>query len=261
MHMDALIFDTHAHYDDEQFDADRDALLSDLPGQGVDAVVNVSASLESLDRTVALTEWYDRVYGAIGIHPDEVDLTEGDIDRMKALCRHEKIVAVGEIGLDYHWDTYPHDVQKKWFAAQLEMARELDMPVIIHSRDAAADTLDMMKSESAGGLGGVLHCFSYSVEMAREYLNMGYYLGIGGVSTFSNAKKLKDVIAYAPIERLVLETDCPYLAPVPYRGKRNRSSYLTYVAEAVAGIKGMTAEEVIVRTNANARRLYRLAGG
>ena len=171
------------------------------------------------------------------------------------------MVAIGEIGLDYYWNEPEPEVQKHWFVRQLELAREVGLPIVVHSRDAAKDTLDIIKAERAGELGGVIHCFSYSLEMAKEYLDMGFYLGIGGVLTFQNAKKLKEVVAYMPLERIVLETDCPYLSPVPFRGKRNSSLNLPYVVEAVSQIKGVPPEEVIRQTTLNARRMYRLAEG
>ena len=176
---------------------------------------------------------------------------------MKEWCKRDKVVAIGEIGLDYYWDNEPHDVQKKWFIRQLDLAREMDLPIIIHSREAAADTMEIMK-EHAQGLQGVIHCYSYAREQAEEYVKMGLYIGIGGVVTFKNAKKLKEVAAVIPLERILLETDCPYLAPTPYRGKRNQSSYIQYVAEEIAQIKGITAEEVIAMTEENARKMYRL---
>ena len=254
-----MIFDTHAHYDDEAFDDDREALLGSLASQGIQAVTNVAASLKSCETTLALTEQYPFIYGAIGVHPSETaELDACGMDRMKAWCASEKIRAVGEIGLDYYWEEPEHEIQKKWFAAQLDLAKELKLPVIIHSRDAAKDTLDIMKAEHAEELGGVIHCFSYTKEMAREYLNMGFFLGIGGVLTFKNARKLAETVEYAPLDRLVLETDCPYLAPVPNRGKRNSSLNLTYVADQLAAIKGIDRETVEKMTWDNARKLYRL---
>ena len=254
-----MIFDTHAHYDDEAFDDDREALLGSLASQGIQAVTNVAASLKSCETTLVLTEQYPFIYGAIGVHPSETaELDACGMDRMKAWCASEKIRAVGEIGLDYYWEEPEHEIQKKWFAAQLDLAKELKLPVIIHSRDAAKDTLDIMKAERAEELGGVIHCFSYTKEMAREYLNMGFYLGIGGVLTFKNAKKLVEVAEYAPLSSIVLETDCPYLAPVPFRGTRNSSLNLGIVAERLAQIKGTDRETVERITWENAERLYRL---
>ena len=254
-----MIFDTHAHYDDEQFDEDREELLNSMQTHGVEAVTNIGSSLAASRRTIGLTEKYPFVYGAIGVHPNEVgELEEDGIAWLKEMCALPKIVAVGEIGLDYYWDEPGHDIQKKWFERQLELAREVKLPVVIHSRDAAKDTLDMMKALHAEKIGGVIHCFSYTKEMAREYLNMGFYLGIGGVVTFKNAKKLKEVVEYMPMEQMVLETDCPYLSPVPNRGKRNSSLNLPYVVEEVARLKGISADEVIEITNINAKTKYRL---
>lgn len=254
-----MIFDTHAHYDDEQFDEDREELLNSMQIHGVEAVTNIGSSLAASRRTIGLTEKYPFVYGAIGVHPNEVgELEEDGIAWLKEMCALPKIVAVGEIGLDYYWDEPGHDIQKKWFERQLELAREVKLPVVIHSRDAAKDTLDMMKALHAEKIGGVIHCFSYTKEMAREYLNMGFYLGIGGVVTFKNAKKLKEVVEYMPMEQMVLETDCPYLSPVPNRGKRNSSLNLPYVVEEVARIKGISEDEVIEITNRNAKTMYRL---
>lgn len=255
-----MIFDTHAHYDNAAFDEDRDELLMSLLAAGIGRVVNVGASIESTKRTVKLTEEYPFIYGAAGVHPSESgEMTEEDIAWLEGLTRREKVVAVGEIGLDYYWKEPEISIQKHWFVRQLDLARRTKTPVIIHSRDAAKDTLDIMKAEKAGDVGGVIHCFSYSREMAREYLNMGFFLGIGGVSTFQNARHLKEVIAYAPLERLVLETDCPYLAPVPYRGKRNSSLYLPLIVRAVAEIKGIEAEDVERQTWENGERLFGFA--
>ena len=253
-----MIFDTHAHYDDEQFDTDREALLDSMAAGGVGSIVNASASVESWDKVLGLTEKYPFIYGMIGIHPDEAgSLDEEKFRRMEELLGREKIVAVGEIGLDYYWDKEEHDTQKYWFIRQLELAAKKHMPVSVHSREAASDTMEIMKKYGAG-MQAVIHCYSYSLEMAREYVKMGYYIGVGGVVTFKNARKLKEVVQEIPLERIVLETDCPYLAPEPFRGKRNSSLNLTYVAQAVAALKGTTPEEVICRTEENARKLYNL---
>lgn len=253
------IFDTHAHYDDEAFDMDREELIESLRENGIGCVVNVGASLSSCKTTMELAEKYPFFYAAVGIHPNETaELTQKDMEWLKNVSAGEKVVAIGEIGLDYYWDEPDRELQKKWFSEQLAVAKETGLPAVIHSRDAAKDTLDIMKAEHKGTTGGVIHCFSYGVEMAREYLNMGYFLGIGGVLTFKNAKKLKEVVEYAPMSQLVLETDCPYLAPVPNRGTRNSSLNLPYVVEAVAELRSMEPEEVIRITAENARRLYRL---
>ena len=254
-----MIFDTHAHYDDEAFNEDRDKLLLSLPENGIEAVVNVGASIQSTKNTLELMKKYSFVYGAAGVHPNETaELNEHLMDWLRHVAGKEKVVAIGEIGLDYYWNQPEPEVQKQWFVRQLDLAREVNLPVIVHSRDAAKDTLDIIKAENARDMGGVIHCFSYSVEMAREYLSMGFYLGIGGVLTFNNAKKLKEVVDYMPMDQLVLETDCPYLSPVPNRGKRNSSLNLPYVVKAVSEIKGISEEEVIAVTRENARRMYRL---
>ena len=253
-----MIFDTHAHYDDEQFDADREELLDSMAEQGVGTIVNVSASYPSCEQVTEMVQKYPFMYAAVGVHPDHVgDLNEETFARMKKLFANDKVIAVGEIGLDYYWDNESHDLQKAWFIRQLELARELDLPVLIHSREAAADTMDIMK-EHAEGMSGVIHCYSYSKEMAREYVKMGFYIGVGGVVTFKNARKLKETVAEIPLTSIVLETDCPYLAPKPNRGKRNNSAYIRYVAEEIARIKGITYEEVVAQTEENARKMYRL---
>lgn len=252
-----MIFDTHAHYDDEAFDEDRDEVLTSLRKRGVGTVVNVGASMEGSRRSVSLSEEYGFVYSAVGVHPDEVgELREEDMEWMREQLQKPKVVAVGEIGLDYYWDKEGHDLQKKWFLRQLELAKELKKPVIIHSREAAADTMELLKANYHGEMPMVMHCYSYSMEMAREYRKMGLYLGIGGVLTFKNAKKLKETVLESPMEYLLLETDCPYLAPVPNRGKRNDSGMLKYVVQELAALKGITPEEVIRITEENARRFY-----
>ena len=254
--MKPMIFDSHAHYDSSKFDEDRHELLSSMQEHGVGTIVNSGADWDSVTEVVELAEKYPCVYAAVGLHPDEVGaLNEERFSYVKSQCQHEKVVAVGEIGLDYYWDNEAHDVQEKWFIRQLELARELDLPVIIHSRDAAEDTLKIMK-EHARGLRGVIHCFSYSKELAREYIKMGFYIGVGGVVTFNNGKKLKEIVEEIPLERILLETDCPYLAPVPFRGKRNSSLYLPYIAEEIAKIKGITYDEVVAQTEQNGKMLF-----
>lgn len=253
------IFDTHAHYDDEAFDPDRDELLRGLPENGIEKVVNVGASLASCRRTLELMNRYEHVYGALGVHPSETaELDEEALAWLRQQCQVEKCVAVGEIGLDYYWDEPDREVQKKWFVRQLGLARELKKPVIIHSRDAAKDTVDLMKAERASEIGGVVHCYSYTTDTAKQFLDMGFYFGIGGVLTFQNARKLKEAAAYLPLDHIVLETDCPYLAPVPNRGKRNSSLYIPYVVTALAKLKGVEEDTVRQAAWENAHRLYRL---
>lgn len=254
-----MIFDSHAHYDDEAFEEDRDPLLMGMQEAGVGAIVNVGASLRGVRDTAALTEKYPFVYGAVGIHPDHVEQLNDDVmEEMRSLCAREKIVAVGEIGLDYYWDKNPREMQKEWFIRQLALAKEVRLPVNIHSREAAQDTFDIMKTEHAGSTGGVIHCYSGSKEMARDYLNLGYYLGVGGVVTFKNARVLKEVVAYAPLDRILVETDCPYLAPTPFRGKRNASPLLSYVLDQIAELKGVSRKEAEQTTWDNACRMYQI---
>ena len=254
-----MIFDTHAHYDDAKFDGDRESLLNSMGEAGIGTIVNVSSDINSWEKVIGLTEIYPFIYGAIGVHPDEVgQLNEGELSRMEELLRRDKIVAVGEIGLDYYWDQESRQVQRYWFIRQLDLARRLGKPVIIHSREAAADTMEILKEEGQG-LSAVIHCYSYSTEMAKEYVKMGYYIGVGGVVTFQNARKLKETVLEIPLESIVLETDGPYLAPAPHRGKRNSSRYLTYVAGKIAELKEVSEEEVIRQTEANAKALYRLS--
>lgn len=252
-----MIFDTHAHYDDRQFEEDRDQLLSSMKDNNVGTIVNVGASLEGCRRSVELAEQYPFVYAAVGVHPDEVgELNDEKLAWLRETAQtHEKVVAIGEIGLDYHWDVEPREVQKQWFIRQMELAAEVNLPIIVHSREASQDTFDLI-SEYGQGLGGVIHCYSSSPEMAREYVKMGYHIGIGGVVTFKNAKKLKETAIQIPLESILLETDCPYMAPTPYRGKRNNSIYIDYVAAEIAVLRGLTKEEVIAQTEQNAKRLF-----
>lgn len=254
-----MIFDTHAHYDDEQFDIDRDSLLMSMKENGIGTIVNIGANLASSKTTLELAHKYDFIYGAVGVHPsDSAELSDDNFDRIRQMCADEKCVAIGEIGLDYYWPEPDHEIQKKWFVRQLDLAREVKLPVVIHSRDAAADTVEVLKDNNAGDIGGVVHCFSYSKEVAIECVKMGFYIGVGGVLTFKNGKKMKEVVSEIPIEKIILETDCPYLAPEPNRGKRNSSLNLPYVVKAMAEIKGISEEEVIDITERNARDMYRL---
>lgn len=255
-----MIFESHAHYDARAFDGDRDILLNSLKENGIGGVINVGASLETTRNTIALTERYPFVYGAAGVHPSETgELTEENFLRLKQYCAHPNIVAVGEIGLDYYWKEPGKEIQKKWFERQLQLAGEMKLPVIIHSRDAAKDTLDMVRSVGAGEAGGVVHCFSYTKETAREYLEMDFYFGIGGVVTFQNGKKLREVVEYIPMEKILLETDSPYLAPVPYRGKRNSSLNLPLIVKEIAQIKGLDYDEVAETALQNTKKLFGIA--
>ena len=252
-----MIFESHAHYDDEAFDEDREELLSSLQEKGIEYVINVGASLKSTASTVELTKRYPFVYGAAGVHPSETaELNEENCKWLKEQCKQAKILAVGEIGLDYYWEEPEHEIQKIWFERQLELAREVKKPVIIHSREAAKDTYDIMCAHKAEEIGGVVHCYSYSAEMALEFIKMGFYIGVGGVVTFKNGKKLKEVVEAIPLDKILLETDCPYLAPEPNRGKRNSSLNIPYIAQQIASMKNVSYEEVVSVTNANAKQLF-----
>lgn len=254
-----MIFETHAHYDDEKFDEDREELIAKLPEAGIGHVINVGASIESTKTTLDLVKKHDFMYAAVGVHPSDVDgLNEETFAWLAEQTKLDKTVAVGEIGLDYYWDKEP-EVQKEqriWFQRQMELARDAWLPVIIHSRDAAEDTMRIMKDVHAEEIPGVIHCYSYSPEMAKEFVKMGYYIGVGGVVTFKNAKKLVQTVQEIPIERILLETDCPYMAPEPHRGTRNSSLNLPYIAAKIAELKGISTEDVISITEQNAYRLF-----
>ena len=296
MHM----IDTHAHYDDEAFAPDLPQVLEEARAAGVTHIINAATGFDSFAACQTLTKEHDMMFTAIGIHPERVfetmreaarireRLEQGEDDavmpyedRIAAFCEDSRVVAIGEIGLDYHYDTPAPDAseeekavaagwdhgndpvnwpprrnQRHVFLTQLMLAKQKGLPVVVHSRDAAEDTLRILKELRAGDIGCDMHCFGYSKESAREFLDIGCYLGIGGVSTFKNGRKLKEVIAYAPLDRLLLETDAPYLAPEPYRGKRNASGYLPYVADAIAEIKGISREKVTEQTTENARKLF-----
>lgn len=252
-----MIFDTHAHYDDDVFAEDRDILLKDMKSKGVDFIVNVGASMDSTKKALKLAEEYSFIYAAIGVHPSETDgLTENDMEWLKSRAHGSKVVAIGEIGLDYYWPDPNPFIQKKWFERQMQLAGEVKLPVIIHSREAAKDTFDILKTYRKEIVGGVIHCFSYAKEIAREYLDMDYYFGIGGVLTFKNARKLVEAVEYIPMNRILLETDCPYLAPEPYRGKRNQSDYIDFVAQKLSEIKKMSKESILEQTMQNAKEFY-----
>ena len=246
-------------YDDDAFDEDRDTLLGEIFSSGICCITDVGASVKSSKSAVALSKKWPQIYAAVGVHPDSTaDMTEEDIETLRSLAQEKKVVAIGEIGLDYYWDNSPREVQKKWFERQLALAREVDLPVIIHSREAAKDTMDIMREAAKAGNTGVIHCYSYAAPMAKEYISMGFFIGIGGVLTFKNARVIKEVASEIPLSSIVLETDSPYLAPVPYRGKRNNSMYLKEVVKQLAQIKQVSEETVITTTLANAKRLYRL---
>ena len=258
-----MIFETHAHYDDEKFDPDRVELLSHLLRENnIGKIVNVGATFKGCKESIALAEKYDDVYAAIGIHPEEIDeINDEVIEWLRQNSSNPKVVAIGEIGLDYYWvkEEEQRAKQRLWFNKQMDLARELEMPVIIHSRDAAEDTLNTIKLYNNSHVKGIVHCYSYSKEIAMEYVKMGWYIGVGGVVTFKNAKKLVETVEAIPLESIVLETDCPYMAPVPHRGERNSSIFLSHVAEKIAEIKNISVAEVENVTYQNALNIYKKA--
>ena len=250
-----MYFESHAHYDDERFDEDRDTLLASFPAEGIETVVNASSDIKSSKASITLSEKYPFFYAAVGVHPHEVEnITEADIDELRELSKHPKVVAIGEIGLDYYYDLSPRDLQRHWFKRQLELADELKMPVIIHSRDAAQECFDIIKNSNVRN--GVIHCYSGSAEMAEEYIKMGFYIGVGGSLTFKNNKKGVETVERIPIEKILIETDSPYLAPVPYRGKRNDSRLLKYVVERISQIKNIPENDICNITKNNAQNLF-----
>ena len=252
-----MIFDTHAHYDDEQFNEDRVELLNSMEEQGVGTIINVSATYNSCRKVIALAKEYTFVYAAVGIHPDEVgSLNEETFAQMKELFKEEKVVAVGEIGLDYHYEDPPRDVQQRAFRMQMELAQKLSLPVVIHEREAHEDGLRIISDFP--DVTGVFHCFSGSYEMAKELIRRGWYIGFTGVVTFKNARKAVEVAEKIPLDRILIETDCPYMAPEPFRGRRNDPSLVPFVAKKIAEIRGISAEEAAAATEENAKRLFRL---
>ena len=248
------IFDSHAHYNDEQFDIDRDSLLASLPEAGIVGIINCGTDVASSAESLKMAEKYPFIYAACGYHPESaLEFTDDNLLEIENMLSHEKCVAVGEIGLEYHYDFVPKDVQKYVFEKHLELAVKYDMPVIVHDREAHADTMELLKKYKPKG---VLHCYSGSAEMAKEIIKLGMYIGLGGAVTFKNAVKAVEVAAMLPLDRLLLETDCPYMSPVPMRGKRNNSAYIEFVAEKIAEIRNMSAQEILDITAENTKRLF-----
>ena len=251
-----MIFETHAHLNDPAFDEDRHSLITGLPQKGIEAVMNVGCCLESSQDCIALAEKYPFVYASVGSHPDSADeVNEEVIEKYRQMAQHPKVKAIGEIGLDYYYETIPREIQQKAFRMQMELAKELKMPVIIHERNAHDDGMRIVKEFP--GVTGVFHCYSGSAEMARQLVNMGWYIGFTGVLTFKNARKAVETAESIPLERIVLETDCPFMAPEPFRGKRNDPGYLYRMAERLAEIRGISVEEIHAATTENAKKLYR----
>ena len=250
------IFDVHAHYDDEKFDADREEVLSSMAEKNVICIVNAGTDIETSRKTLNYCEKYNFMYGAVGIHPECADkLPQNYLKEIENMAMHEKAVAIGEIGLDYYWDGVPRDIQKKVFTEQLELAYKLSMPVVIHDRDAHGDTMEILRKYKPKG---IMHCFSGSVELMREAVKLGCYISLGGVVTFKNARHSVDVAAEIPIDRLLLETDAPYMAPVPFRGKRCDSSMIIFAAKKIASLRNMGVQELLDITAENAKRFYNI---
>lgn len=254
-----MLFDTHAHLNAEQFDEDRDQVIMRAKESGVSTIVNIGFNRETIPTCIELAEKYDFIYAVVGWHPqDAISMKEEDLDWLEELSKHPKVVGLGEMGLDYYWDTSPRDVQAEVFRKQIRLARKVNMPIIIHDRDAHQDIITILKEEKAEEVGGIMHCYSGSYEMAEIALGMNFYISFGGPLTFKNAKKPKEVAAKIPLDRLLIETDCPYLTPHPFRGKRNESGYVKYVAEEMASIHGLSFEEMAKITNENAHRLFNI---
>ena len=254
-----MLFDTHAHLNDPAFDPDREELMAGLADKGIGYVMNAGCSLSSSKDIIQMAENYPWLYASVGSHPDSADeVNEDVIEEYRQLCRHEKVKAIGEIGLDYYYEDIPREIQKNAFRMQMALAQEVDLPVIIHEREAHDDGMRIVKEFPK--VKGVFHCYSGSAEMARQLVNMGWYIGFTGVLTFKNARKAVETAASIPLDRIVLETDCPFMAPEPFRGKRNDPGYLPKMAEKLAEIRGISVEEAITATTENAKRLYRIEG-
>lgn len=254
-----MLIDTHAHLNAPQFDEDRQQVIERAQQNGIRRIINVGFNRETIPSSIALAEQYDFIYSTVGWHPtDAKDMLPEDLEWIESLCRHEKVVAIGEIGLDYYWDTSPKEVQDRVFREQIRLARKVGMPIVIHNRDAHHDVVQTLREEKAAEVGGVMHCYSGSWETAKLCLDMNFYISFGGPVTFKNAKQPKEVLKNVPLDRLLIETDAPYLAPHPYRGKRNESAYVRLVAEEAAEIKGISVEELAEITTRNALALFRL---
>ena len=251
-----MLFDTHAHFDDPQFDSDRDEVIKSLADDGVTRVMNIGANMETSEKAIEIANKYDFIYATVGVHPcDTYDMTDEDIERLRIMAKNNpKVRAIGEIGLDYYFDDTKPDIQKEWFIKQLHLAKELNMPVVIHDRDSKGDAIEILKREGISN--GVMHCFSGSTETARELVKMGFMISFTGVLTFKNARRAVEACRSIPIERLMIETDCPYMAPEPHRGERNYSGYVKYVARKMAEIKGLSYEETARITMENGLRFY-----
>jgi len=255
-----MFIDSHAHLDDERFDGDRELLISSLKDNKIDIVLNIGADLKTSKASVKLAQKYDNIFAVVGVHPhDAKDVDENYIQQLRELAKEEKVVAIGEIGLDYYYDNSPRDIQRKIFTEQINLAKELNLPIVIHTRDAAQETFDILKeAASDGSIKGVMHCYSGSVEMALEYIKLGFYISIGGPVTFKKSRVSKEVAVAIPLDKLLIETDSPYLTPEPYRGKRNEPMFVKYTAETIAEVRGISVEELGEVTSRNVKELFRI---
>ena len=252
-----MIFDSHAHYNDSRFDDDRIELLSKMPQHNIGYIMNAADSIDSISKILPLCEKFPFLYMSVGVHPENTrNMTERDIDIIESYTNHEKVKAIGEIGLDYYYDDVEKTIQKKWFIRQIELANKVNLPIIVHDRDAHGDTIDILKKNLKTG--GVLHCFSGSCEMARDIIDMGLYIAFGGTLTFKNARRVREVMEYVPLEHILIETDCPYLAPEPNRGKRNSSLFIPHILETMAEIKRISVKEAEEITYANAKKCFNI---
>lgn len=254
-----MLFDTHTHYDDERFTDDKYEVIERAHNSGIKYMLNASSDIASCSESVSLAEKYAYVYAAVGVHPHNVEQADHNtLNIIRDYAKSSKAVAIGEIGLDYYYDNSPRELQRQWFIKQIHMAIQLNLPIIVHNRDAHMDTLKIVKQEEAKKIGGVFHCYSGSVEMAREVLDNNFYISVGGVVTFKNASRISEVVRFVPEDMLLIETDCPYLTPEPFRGKRNESSYIRFIAEKIAEIKGTSFEYIAYVTTENAKRLFKV---
>ncbi|NLC04864.1 MAG: TatD family hydrolase [Tissierellia bacterium] len=254
-----MLIDSHAHLDDRRFNDDRDMLIKNFKNNNIELVINIGADLKTSVASVELADKYDTIYAAVGVHPHSAkEVNTLVMENIRELTKNKKVVAIGEIGLDFHYDNSPRDVQRKWFIEQLKLAKELDLPVIIHTREASQETYDILKNNQDGTVRGVMHSFSGSAEMASLYVDMGFYISIGGPVTFKNARVVREVAEAVPLDKLLIETDCPYLTPEPYRGKRNEPVYMKYTAEKIAQVRGISYDEVVKATNRNAKKLFNI---
>jgi TatD DNase family protein len=252
-----MLIDTHAHLNAIQYQEDLEEVIERAQSEGVEIIVVVGFDRETITRAIELADTYEFIYATVGWHPvDAIDMTDEDLKWIEELCSHPKVVALGEMGLDYYWDKSPKDIQKEVFRKQIALAKKVKLPIIIHNREATADIIEILEEENASEVGGIMHCFTGSVEVAKQCIDMNFYISFGGPVTFKNAKKPKEVAAEIPLDRLLIETDCPYLTPHPFRGKRNEPSYVKYVAEQIAELKGVTFEEIAQKTSDNAKRFF-----